>query len=553
MGLLDFYRLRFGQAVKRQGNGWNGPCPLCGGQPGKSDRFMVWPERSEGLGDACAENGISGIWSCRKCGQTGDTIAYLTKIEGLTFRDALAELGITPMPRPAYRRKAPAEPIQIQAWQPRTWEQPTPLWQEKALKLVEEAEQKIWDQDLVIAWLHGRGIDEAAIRAYRIGWLPPEKGRLPGRFRPRKSWGLEPKTGQDGKVRDKLFIPRGIVIPSFGPGDVLLNLRIRRHREDIARGGPKYLELEGSSHGPLRLRSSAPANLACWFITEAELDAMLIHHVSGGVIGAVAVRTNRGKPDSLCHPLLKAAPRICIALDYDEAGADGVDFWEQTYPQAIRWPTPEGKDPGDACRQGVNIREWIDAALPACASLPPQYSQPVSVVTASLPSDPAAPPEPGQMDACPAGKKNLGEGAEPDIPEEQASRQSEADGNEDDFASASQGKFSQEEWELFMAALPPDTNAAFIPLAVARIWLAWRNVPAVFVWLTDESGQRCGFRWEINQSWKHGHEAEFERFWKLQASSEALKTWFCSHPANRIGPGNVLRLYELRDKAGVKC
>ena len=26
-----------------------------------------------------------------------------------------------------------------------------------------------------------------------------------------------------------------------------------------------------------------------------------------------------------------------------------------------------------------------------------------------------------------------------------------------------------------------------------------------------------------------------------------------SHPANRIGPGNVLRLYELRDKAGVKC
>ena len=47
MTLLDLYRSRYGQAVRRQGGAWNGPCPLCGGEPGKSDRFMVWPDRRE--------------------------------------------------------------------------------------------------------------------------------------------------------------------------------------------------------------------------------------------------------------------------------------------------------------------------------------------------------------------------------------------------------------------------------------------------------------------------------------------------------------------------
>ena len=34
MTLLDYYKSRFGEAVKRQGGAWNGPCPLCGGEPG---------------------------------------------------------------------------------------------------------------------------------------------------------------------------------------------------------------------------------------------------------------------------------------------------------------------------------------------------------------------------------------------------------------------------------------------------------------------------------------------------------------------------------------
>ena len=60
MTLLDYYKSRFGEAVKRQGGAWNGPCPLCGGEPGKSDRFMIWPDRAENLGEVCARTGSRG-------------------------------------------------------------------------------------------------------------------------------------------------------------------------------------------------------------------------------------------------------------------------------------------------------------------------------------------------------------------------------------------------------------------------------------------------------------------------------------------------------------
>ena len=35
--MLELYRHRFGAGVKARGNGWNGPCPICGGEVGKSD------------------------------------------------------------------------------------------------------------------------------------------------------------------------------------------------------------------------------------------------------------------------------------------------------------------------------------------------------------------------------------------------------------------------------------------------------------------------------------------------------------------------------------
>lgn len=67
--MLELYRHRFGAGVKARGNGWNGPCPICGGEVGKSDRFMIWPDRERDLGYTCTENHIPGVFSCRRCGR----------------------------------------------------------------------------------------------------------------------------------------------------------------------------------------------------------------------------------------------------------------------------------------------------------------------------------------------------------------------------------------------------------------------------------------------------------------------------------------------------
>lgn len=549
--ILNLYKSRFGPAVKRQGNGWNGPCPLCGGEPGKSDRFMVWPDRAESLGETCAKHTITGIWSCRQCGESGDTIAYLMKIDGLDFKAALAELGIEGG-RPSYRRRrAPAEPRLADApsrWMPREWPEPSEQWSAYAAKLLAEAEENIWNQPVALNWLAARGIDEAAVRASHIGYLPSESGKYPGRYRSRSALGLEPKTGDDGKVRTKLFIPRGIVIPTFAPDGRVLNLRIRRHREDLGERSPKYLELEGSCKAPLLLRSSLPGPLAAYFVTEAELDAMLIHHATGGVVGALAVRTNRGKPDVFADTRLREAVRVCIALDYDEPGADGVDFWEKTYPAALRWPTPEGKDPGDAYRLGVDIREWVSAALPPSIPLSGSKSEPhrdrVSqhcVTTQDICKN-------GKLGTSVAGQLEVGGGAAPKTasPEkgrEPAPMRTRETDDAAGIAWATAEDFTPDELCRLQAALPAGMPLDLLPLDVARAYLLWRGIPAAFVKFRDENGDSVGFSWERDYTWCRKNSERFETFWSFQDKSPVLWRWMSDHPALEITSQNLLHIW----------
>ena len=190
--MLELYRHRFGAGVKARGNGWNGPCPICGGEVGKSDRFMIWPDRERDLGYTCTENHIPGVFSCRRCGRTGDSIRYMMDMEGMSFREACAELGISDMPVRPRRRPAPLEPQVRAAWQPSVKEGPSERWQNYAAKLLAEAEAEIWNHPEALKWLAKRGITEEVIRTYHLGYLAGENGK-PGRFRARSVLGLPPK------------------------------------------------------------------------------------------------------------------------------------------------------------------------------------------------------------------------------------------------------------------------------------------------------------------------------------------------------------------------
>ena len=536
--MLELYRHRFGSAVKIQGNGWNGPCPLCGGTPGKSDRFMVWPDREKDLGHTCMEHNIPGVFSCRRCGVSGDSIKYLTEIEGMGFREACAELGISDVPvHHARRRPAPVEPQQArQVWQPSVRELPSGTWRAYAEKLLAEAEAGIGSHPEALKWLAARGITEEVIRAYRIGYLAGENGRA-GRFRARSVLGLPPKQ-KDGREQHHLFIPRGIVIPTFEAGE-LINLRIRRPAPDIQSGAdgrtpPKYMELAGSCSRPMLLRpEGGNPNLQAYIVVEGELDAILCHHAAGRRIGAVAIRSNQTKPDVVAHAELRKAVRILLALDYEESGAGiaGLDWWMSAYPSCLRWPTPEGKDPGNAFELGVDIREWLDGGLPGTI----QLGRPSGRMDASASGSAASGGEGRSPERLPSGGKE-GEPGPCTARADEAGRD-EAGRDEADRDEADRDEADRADAQL-LAALPAYLKPEDVPEDVVQAWRLWQGVPALFVKLPGG-----GFEWRYSRKWMKEHLRKFEAFWRFQDRSERLWDWLSAHAAQEIGAHNLLKVW----------
>lgn len=416
--LLELYYNHFGNAVKKQGDGYNGPCPLCGGEAGKSDRFMVWDYKKDNLSKICTENGLWGVYNCRQCGATGDTLSYLINIDGLTFKEALDELGIKPH-FSKYKKARNAPKFQDKEdFTPREREMPQKKWQDFAMKLQEKAMQDIAFSKEAKKYLNARGISDEMIVEYRLGYLFGEN-RKQGIFRMRRSLGLEPKE-KDGKTSNRIFIPRGITIPTYWENE-LISLRIRRPKADIlptpnGYTPPKYMELEGSTRMPFILLPEPCDNLSCFVVVEAELDAILIHAAMQKSVGAVAVRSNQNKPCPVTHELLKDCPRILFAMDFEEsnAGIAAMDFWKKTYPQLKRWPVPEGKDPGEAFGLGIDIACWIRAGLPKIFKEKPEKTKPELHSPANERIAEKSPEsnnfcKNGQLDTSQTGFNNLGE------------------------------------------------------------------------------------------------------------------------------------------------
>ncbi len=468
--LLEAYRRIAGDdRVRRQGNGWNGPCPFCGGSERRSDRFVVWDRREENLGETCMQHGIAGVWYCRQCGKSGDTLAFLMEAEGMTFKSACAELGITttarrpPSRRTPQPRRRPHEEFTPSEW-PIKAEDPA-KWREYTTKLHAESRENLHKNPHALEWLARRGLDQTAIDRYQLGYLPGE-GRHTGRWRARGALGLAPKKDQDGRDKTIIFIPRGIVIPHFDAQGQVIRLRIRRPKPDIANGGKKYLVLEGSSSQPMLLESSQPRLLAAYVTIEAELCGMLIHYATGEKVGTFAALTNKGKPDKQQHPILCDAAAILLAQDYDPRevtkpdgsvvietpGGEGAAWWMTTYPNAKRWPVPVAKDPGDAFAEGLDIRAWVAAGLPPSIAL--------------------SAPDTGPMEPFSAGMKNRGGGGTAKVAPE---------------------KHAGGEMPLNLPAYMPREH---IPAKVLTLHEAWRLVPGFTVIKRENGG---GYRW--NTAW----------------------------------------------------
>ena len=352
--LLDLIALR-GIETRRvsaaEGGEWAGPCPLCGGR----DRFRIWPHKAHD-GHSIAP---PGRYWCRQCGIQGDAIDYLRRVEGLSFGEACARLGIERPGRataPAYR-PAPtlADP---RDWTPREYEPPTDAWREQAESLLARAQERLAGDADAQDWLTMRGITPRAAKIYGIGYHVSSSGG--DSYGNREAWGLAPEL-KNGKPK-RLWIPRGWVIPARDAEGRLLQLRVRRRPEDVRRfaQGVKYMPVEGSSQATLVLHPEAPA----FAVVESGFDAVLLAAITGGAVGAICAWSAAARPDARAHALLSACLCVLLALDYDPAGDKECAWWQARYRHALRLPRLGAKDPGEAAAYGTDLYAWLRDGMP---------------------------------------------------------------------------------------------------------------------------------------------------------------------------------------------
>jgi len=226
-------------------------------------------------------------------------------------------------------------------------------WEERANEVIKFAEGYLWRNCCVNirSWLiDERGLNEDTVRKTRLGWTPQDV------FMVREEWGLPPEKKDDGKDL-KVWIPQGLVIPFVNDGHIQ-RVRVRR---DSSENGDRYCLIPGSSPLPMVLGSGKYV-----VVVESELDGFLLDQEAGDLVRIIALGSVVIKPDPVTTSLLEKAKRILVALDGDEAGARiSWEWWLKRFSQAKRWPTPSkfGKDPTEARKNGLNLRNWVLAGI----------------------------------------------------------------------------------------------------------------------------------------------------------------------------------------------
>jgi len=302
------------RVASTNGGEYASSCPWCGGK----DRFRIWP--------------ASGRWWCRQCGRKGDVIQYLRDRRGMTFKGAAKLVGKDPDQR-------------IMRREPRKAAFPPAAWSEKAERFVKGARKNL---SSAMPFLSARGIKQKTIQRACLGWNPVDV------YEQRPSWGLPEEHRNNGRPR-QIWLPAGLVIPLIRDGRVV-RLRIRRPE-----GDPRYVVVPGSFMAPMLWITEV--RLAV--VVESELDGLLLYQEAGDMMNVVALGSAQTRPDEAAAELLKEMDFLIIALDFDEAGGkEAWRWWRKAYPEkVVRWPVPEGKDPGDYFKSGGSVRAWLSVGF----------------------------------------------------------------------------------------------------------------------------------------------------------------------------------------------
>lgn len=344
MDLLDLAKDK-GLETKRTaaigGGEYHCACPACGDG---HDRFAIWPNE-------VGKNGVVGRYWCRRCDAKGDAIQFCRDFLDMTYREACEKLRVQPkeVGNRAYIAPKRSEFTPILATEP------PPLWQEKAAAFVNWSHDQLLAQPACLEKLYERGFKLDAIKKFKLGFCTVEM------FRDLEQWGLPPQIKENGNAK-KLWLPSGFIIPAFGSGGRVMQIKVRRSNWCEGDELPKYVAITGGMRCPSIYGDPAKQ---ITIVLESEFDGLLIQQQAGELCCSIALGGSTKRPDLYTDHLLRKASLILFCPDVDEAGASSLAWWEAEYTNLALWPAPFGKSPGDALRDHkVDLYRWILQGIP---------------------------------------------------------------------------------------------------------------------------------------------------------------------------------------------
>jgi len=333
--------------LERAGKNFKARCPF---HPEKTASFFISPDR--------------GTYHCFGCHRGGDIFSFVQEIEGYDFRTALTVLaeraGVT-LPTENIKERSERERLLA------LLEEVTLLYQ-RTLLSTEEAKE----------YVKSRGITEATVRAFRIGYAPEswhyaqehlkrkgyteEEMERAGVVIPREP-GARVALGRGyyDRFRDRIMFP---VMSNSGQVVGFSGRALPREGADV---GAKYINTPETAlyHKSLALYGYSQAKQAMrtrnvCVLVEGQMDVVLSHQA--GVPETVAVSGTALSKEHLVA-IKRLSDTVIMAFDADEAG---LRAGERAILMALEAgldvsvaPLPSGKDPADLVREKPSL--WHSA------------------------------------------------------------------------------------------------------------------------------------------------------------------------------------------------
>lgn len=302
------------------GGEYHSECPICGGK----DRFWIQP--------AYLNKKCMGRYACRQCGIKGDSIEFAIKFAHYSFKESLDMLSGNHtlfMPESSFikvRRQHNFRDIRV----------PSEIWMTQANYFYGEYEgTEIGDSlyDHEVEFFKKRKIPWPYFMCNHIERIITDG-----------SWGTD----------KPIWIPKGIIIPTVEKGQIV-RLKIRQF--DPKDRSKRYVIVSGSGNREYWIGDIHEANH--FIIMESELDAYLFHKINIPLLFPIAMGSALINPTKELHEVLSKAETILICHDNDKAGLAMKYKWRNLYPKSVAYPTPIGKDIGEAIELGLDIKEWL--------------------------------------------------------------------------------------------------------------------------------------------------------------------------------------------------